>query len=439
MTLASPRIVAFALAVSSLSAVPAPAHAEFIYARLVPGQGLQANGDSSAVDVSSDGRTVVFASGATNWVSGDAYNGNRAVAIDLATGVIEVVSRTQTGTVLRGEKPAVSGNGRYVAFLTLGSPLGPSWQVGRKDRVTGELALVSSSSAGAVANAGTDDDTVSISADGRYVAFESASTNLGVAAGSWPEIFVKDLQTGALEMASVKPDGTPSSGKCTLEPHALTDNGRYLAFVCEVDITGGSAYAQLYVRDLQNDTTELASRVGATGASSTAIVYRPAMSADGRFASFQTRGYGGLGYAAGNVESNSGIYLRDRQMQTTIAIPRPAEIPSTDYDNCGVSAVSNVASVVLSCGVRIGSTTVPQMFLFIPGQGAPTRLTGSAGTPGNGTSGNSIAVNASALSMAFESAASNLDPQDTNGFSDIFVLIEESLLDDRLFANGFEN
>jgi hypothetical protein len=104
-----------------------------------------------------------------------------------------------------------------------------------------------------------------------------------------------------------------------------------------------------------------------------------------------------------------------------------------------VSAVSNVASVVLSCGVRIGSTTVPQMFLFIPGQGAPTRLTGSAGTPGNGTSGNSIAVNGSALSMAFESAASNLDPLDTNGFSDIFILVEESLLNDRIFGHGFEN
>lgn len=440
MTLAlNARLPVFALLAAGSLIASCPAQAEFIYARLVPAPGVQSNGASGAVDVSSEGRTVVFTSEANNWIAGDTYNGNRAIAVDLATGVIDIVSKTQAGVVIRGEQPAASGNGRYVAFLTYGSPLGVNWQVGRKDRVTGELALVSATASGVAAVSGTDDDTVSISADGRFVAFESASTNLGVPSGSSPEVFVKDMQTGAVTMASVKSDGSPSGGTCTLEPHALSDDGRYITFVCTNDPTGGAGYGQLYLRDLQANTTTPISRVGAAGAYSSAIVYRPAISPDGRFVSFQNRGYGGLGYAGGTVDSNSGVYLRDRQTQTTIAIPRPAAISSNSYDSCSVSAVSNLATVLMSCGMTVGPSSIPQVFLFIPGEGAPDILTVSGtNQPGNAASGNSLAVNRSGLSMAFASQASNLDPDDTNGFSDIFVLVDSSLLEDVIFTNGFE-
>ena len=50
-----------------------------------------------------------------------------------------------------------------------------------------------------------------------------------------------------------------------------------------------------------------------------------------------------------------------------------------------------------------------------------------------------IGVNASGLSMAWESSASNIDPGDTNGVSDIFVLVDESVVSDVIFANGFED
>lgn len=447
MQAASHRFLAPVVLASCVSALSGHAHAEFIYARLVPGPGQQANGATGAVDVSSSGVTVVFSSDARNWVAGDAgnnaFNGNRAVAIDLASGVVEIVSRRapqggQPGEIIRGEQPVASADGRYVAFLSYGT-LGTNWQVGRKDRVTGELRVASSDGAGSAAAAGTDDDTVSISADGRYVAFESASTNLGAPSGA-QQIFVKDMQTGVVTMASRTSAGNPSDGNCVLEPHALSDSGRFLAMICGANMVGGSvASGQVYVRDLQSGTTELVSRVGASGASSTTLAYRPAISADGRFVSFQNRGFGGLGFAGGGVEGNSGVYLRDRQTQTTIAIPRPAEIPANNYDSCSVSAVSNAATVLLSCNMAVGNVSIPQVFLYIPGEASPDRLTGSASVPGNGASGASLDVNASGLSMVFESAATDIDPNDTNGFSDIFVLIEESLLDDLIFRNGFDN
>ena len=75
-------------------------------------------------------------------------------------------------------------------------------------------------------------------------------------------------------------------------------------------------------RPSYDSVTRCRSTSAANGSS--AFVYRPAISPSGRFVSFQTRGYGGLGYADGASEtSNSGLYLRDRQAGVTIPIPRP--------------------------------------------------------------------------------------------------------------------
>jgi cytochrome oxidase assembly protein ShyY1 len=79
----------------------------------------------------------------------------------------------------------VSGDGRYVAFLTINTALGPNWQVARKDRKTGALELVSATATGKAANSGTDDDTVSISANGRYVSRSKPPRRTSACRGSW--------------------------------------------------------------------------------------------------------------------------------------------------------------------------------------------------------------------------------------------------------------
>lgn len=411
-----------------------------LYGRLVPSGSSEPNGTSSAVDVSVDGKTVVFASGATNWVAGDTYIGTRVVALDFNVGQYEIVSKTTGGTTIRGEHPVASGDGRYVAFLTHNSPLGSNWQAVRKDRQTGVLTLVSSNLIGMAADVGTDDDTVSISADGRYVVFVSNANNLGAAGQN--EIFVKDMLSGELKIASRKNDGSVSAGNCTLHHHAVSGDGRYVVFACGSEMITGAGYGQLYVRDMQNNITELASRVGANGASTTASVSRRAISPSGRFISFQSAGYGGLGYANGStINGNSGLYLRDRQSLTTVSIPRPTLMPASEYDRCEVSAVSDIGSVLLACNrIWSGASAFAQTFLWAPGQPSPIMISLTAlDLPGNKGSGASLAVNASGLSMAFESAASDLVSNDTNNATDIFVLIDESMLVDVVFADGFES
>jgi Tol biopolymer transport system component len=442
------RTLACALVLCGVAVLPGHARADFIYARLVPGVGIEPNGASTTVDVSSDGRTVVFASDAKNWV-GDTYNGTRAVAVDLDTGVVQAVSALG-GSVFRGESPVVSGDGRYVAFMTYSGSYGPNWQVLRKDRETGALELASANAAGQPASTGTEDNTVSISADGRYVAFQAIASMTGTAgrpdgnsvpAGSSGEIYVKDMTTGQVEMASVMPDGSASGSNCSLQRHALSGSGRYLSMLCSDAMVAGATGGQAYVRDLQANTTELISRSASAPSGSSAFTYRPAISPSGRFVSFQTRGYGGLGYADGTSEtSNSGLYLRDRQTGTTTAIPRPTALPASSYDSCAASAVSDVGSVVFHCNYNwTGPGSYPQVFLFVPGAGAPEMISGTTGgQPGNNSAGASLGVNASGLSMAWESSASNVDPGDGNGVSDIFVLVEESVISETIFANGFE-
>ena len=438
------RSLVSALVLSALATASDPASADFIYARLVPGAGMQADGESTDVDVSADGRTVVFSSTAQNWVD-DTYNGTRAIVVDLDTGLVDAVSLGANG-VFRGESPVVSGDGRYVAFLTLNHPLGSNWQVLRKDRQTGALELASANAAGQPPATGTQDNTVSISADGRYIAFQSSDNLTGTSEGFAPQgssgiIYVKDMQTGQVEVASATSTGA-TAGDCALYRHALSATGRYLTMTCSAAAVPGATSGQAYVRDLQANTTELISRSASAPSGASAFVNRPAVSPNGRFVSFQVRGYGGLGYANGvDSTGNSGVYLRDRQAPgATIPIPRPAAIPASDYDSCSVSSVSDIGSALLSCNYAWGGAgSYPQVFLFVPGAGAPEMLSMAAGNqPGNKASGYTSAVNASGLSMAWESDASNIDPGDSNGKADIFVLVEESILSDVIFIDGFE-
>jgi Tol biopolymer transport system component len=431
-----PSLSARLLPLALLAVLPGVASAELLFGRLTPeAAGSEPNAFSDGVDVSSDGRTVVFSSGATNWIPVDPSTTDKAVAIDLDSGLIEIVSRTSGGTIVRGESPAVSRDGRYVAFLNFGGALDvgvptSGWQVVRKDRVSGQLRLASANVSGEAGNNFVDDDTVSISGDGRFIAFEASSSNFGVATGGFTQVFVKDMDTGALELASVLPGSATPTSDCTLFPHALSDDGRFVTFICNAALVAGATTGQTYVRDLQADATELVSRSGSNGPASTSFTNRAAMSPNGRFVVFQSPAFAGLG---GDPAIHSGVYLRDRATSATISIPTPT---GANVGGCATSDVSDVATVLLECSV--GSNG--QVYLHIPGAaGTPFLISSTpAEVPGNARSGATLAVDASGLSMVFESIASNLVTGDTNNAGDVFVLVDDSVLFG-IFSDGFED
>ena len=418
----TPTVLACALAVAGLAAA-APAHAEWIYARLQPN--TQTTDHSAEVNLSNDGKTVVFVSGATQWVDGTPPAAE-VYALDLDTNMVEVVSITSTGGFTSGRYPSVSRDGRYVAYVSFGGMYEGGtlngWQMVRKDRETGLLQLVTSTSGGTMLESGVNEsDATSISGDGRYVVFVSGSPLLGVASD---QVFRKDMQTGAVVLVSVNTNtGNPAPGNSDIGMHAISDDGRYIVFRSpEPLVPGVTTGGQTYLRDLVTNTTELISRQsGVNGAPSTATTAYAAMSPNGRFVLFKA--FHGLGAPA----NYSGVYLRDRVTHTSTSITAPGGV------SCFGGDVADNGLVIIQCG------SPAQAYLWAPGAAVAELVSyNPSQNPGNASSGDTLAINASGLSMVFQSSATDLDPADSNNSIDMFMHIESSIIDG-IFSDSFED
>jgi Tol biopolymer transport system component len=193
----------------------------------VASDGAEANGSSGAVDISIDGRYVTFSSAATNLVAGDT-NGKADIFVhDLQTGGTTRVSVNSSGVQADGggADPAISGDGRYVVFLSDSGNLDPRADEYRgndlvyvHDRQIGQTTLASVASDGTILTVGLFDQPT-ISRDGRYVAFPfyDKGNNDGIL-----DIWVRDLQTG--ESRQVAGGNDSSFGA------SLSADGKVVAF-----------------------------------------------------------------------------------------------------------------------------------------------------------------------------------------------------------------
>lgn len=195
------------------------------------------DGDSDAGIVSDDGRYVNFQSLAGNLVVGD-NNGAEDVFIkDLVTGKIELISKSINGGSANADSfnLQMTGDAKFLVYNTNATdivtvdnnhPNGPG-DVIWYNRLTGETKLVSA------AADGTPGDDFSgnavISADGRYVAFDSLADNLvaGDTNGD-VDVFVKDMWTGAIALVSVNNQGVQGDA-FGIHP-VISADGKYIAF-----------------------------------------------------------------------------------------------------------------------------------------------------------------------------------------------------------------
>jgi hypothetical protein len=431
------------VAALALLLVSAPAAAQFLFGRLIPSVDSEANGPSSQVDVSADGRVVVFATSATNWAPGCA-TGCTIVAMDLLDGSVQILSRTGAGVALNGNAfaPVASANGRYVAFATQANNLDvgvatSGSQIVRKDRVTGALQLVSASATGTPASGSASGQArnPSISGDGRFVAFRSDAANLVAGdLGGTEDIFVKDMDSGAIEAVSRDANGAfTSAGVGGQSAQSISGDGRFVLFQSSAGnvVPGlGSGSMRVYLRDRTLATTELVSRNSA-GEPANSQSDTGAISPGGRFVSFRS--------FASNLGAPfaSRVYVRDRLGNTTTAVPLPT-VGGVAANGCRESDVSDAGTVLMAC--FFPPPLKDQVHLHVAGvAGTPFLISSSeTGVPGNESSGTTVAMDASGLSMVFDSLASNLVVGDGNASSDVFVLVDASLLE-RVFADGFEN
>lgn len=293
--------------------------------------GGEGNSNSWYPSISVDGRYVAFTSLASNLVPGDT-NGTWDVFVrDRQSATTERVSVGGGGLQgnLGSYTPSISSDGRFVAFESLATNLVPGDSNGIsdvfvRDRLTSTTERVSVDSGGSQGNAPSA--SAHISADGRYVAFTSVSTNLvpGDTNGSW-DIFVHDRLNGATERVSVATGGTQADGYSF--GASISQDGRYVAFSNGASnlVPGDTGYSDIFVRDRLSGTTELVS-VTTGGAHGLGNSEKPSISPNGRFVAFWS-------YARNLVPGDSNgyydVFLHDRAAIgfTSLCDPAVGSVP----------------------------------------------------------------------------------------------------------------
>jgi Tol biopolymer transport system component len=278
--------------------------------------GTPANGNSDSPAISRDGRFVAFRSSASNLVPG--HTGWGVYVRDLQTGKTEFVGATESDYPSHFYAPAISGDGRFVAFLSWAGNLVPGDTNGEpdifvRDRQTGKTELVSATAEGAPGKRGSL--SPSISGDGRFVAFESFADNLVPGdTNDGVDLFVRDRQSGKTELVSVGINGAPArypSSGSSLSPTSISNDGRFVAFASNATNLvpdNREEWLEIYVRDRQLGKTELVS-VSTSGKPAVGWTYFPAISADGRFVIFQAED----NLVSGDTNGRTDVFVAERQ------------------------------------------------------------------------------------------------------------------------------
>ena len=314
----------------------------------VAADGSELLGESYSAAISGDGRFVAFESNATTVVPGDENFSNDVFVRDRVAGTTERVSVTPGGGWSSGyaSYPDISADGRYVAFQSSGADLAPGdtnalQDVFVHDRVTGTTARVSVATSGTQATGGASGDAA-ISADGRFVAFESTATNLVADdTNAAPDAFVHDLQTGTTERVSVSTAGVEANDRA-LDPAISADGSRVAFHSVAGNLVPGDANTatDVFVRDRVARTTERVS-LSAAGQEHRGPSIDPAISGDGRYVSFYVvdcaliPGDGCLGAPVGDDNAMVDVYVRDLasgSIERVSAAHDGAEPDSWSYD-----------------------------------------------------------------------------------------------------------
>lgn len=311
--------------------------------------GAQANGASSTPSISADGRYVAFASEATNLVAGDTNGFADVFVHDREDNTTVRVNTSTLGSQSNGTAlwPSLDSTGLLVAFYSEASDLieGDTNGVADvfvKDILTGEPTRVSLGPEGAQSDG--DSYRPYISADGNRVAFDSGASNLvendtNVAS----DVFVFDRNAGTTVRASVSTNGDESySNPPTLG--GISETGRYVVFTCsspfvlEDDSTG----TDVYLRDLQLETTELVSQ-SIDGTTGPGYSIACGISADARFVL-----YASIDTDQTQSQIPGGIlqlYVRDRDQGENFLVSRTI-------------ACSGLSSAVLSYAISADGQSV---------------------------------------------------------------------------------
>ena len=321
------------------------------------------------------------------------------------------------------------------------------------DRQTGETQRISVTSDGTqtVLPSFSETRSVAISADGRYVTFDSEAFNLVTGDAVVPEdyrdiidrVFVHDRQTGITELVSVSSNGVEANAGSG--PLSISADGRFVAFgssgdnLVPEDTNGAS---DLFVRDRQSGETVRVSVSSEGLEGNDEIIFflldsRNIMSADGRYVAFMSLADN---LVPQDTNTSPDVFVHDRETGETVRVSVDSGGAQANHESWSVSIDGSGRFVVfasLASNLMPGDTNEDGIDIFVhdrstgltrrvnvASDGAQSRY----GTKYVGASDSfylgsvSAQVSADGRFIVFDSAAFNLVSEDTNEHSDIFVV-----------------
>ena len=362
------------------------------------------NADSSAPSVSSNGLWIAFASSASDLIFGeldtngvDIYRVNAdtiarsRASVDVAGNIppnpIAPSSRSLSGN------PDISADGRWIAFESFATNLTSHVDTNRetdvflRDTLLSQTHLISVAvDAGSTAN--SKSELAAITPDGNYVLFSSTATNLAINAptnGS-REIYLRDVAAGTTSWIP-RTDPQPYVARCS----SISDDARFILYKLEFP---GSNYAKVVTYDRQTDGSILL-------ASNSHPAYPTHMSSDGRFIAY---------------DDEDEVYLWDRQTGNRSLVS----------DNAGNAAshspvISQNGSLVAFASANTNSPFQIYYRNMVTGQTRRLTENSSGGPSGKDHDGSKITVDPEGEFILFDSAEDQLVANDSNGASDIFL------------------
>ncbi|MEZ4589521.1 MAG: hypothetical protein R3D55_00030 [Chloroflexota bacterium] len=307
----------------------------------VASNGTEGNDVSENADITADGRYVVFGSRASNLVENDTNETGDVFVHDRTTGATTLISSATNGVPGNGNSgfPTISADGRYIAFVSGASNLVANDANGTQDifvhdRTTGHTSLISTSSDGTQGN--FHSSSPSISADGRFVTFVSESSTLVTDdTNESQDIFVHDRATGETIRASVASDGTQGWGD-SYSPDISAD-GSYVTFESDASLAEDSnRFSDIFIHNCTTGETGIVSKASNGFQGVNGRSSEATMSADGRYVAFYSNAYN---LVAPNT-AYPGIYLHNRLNGKTTLVSSDAAQSYQASDHPSISSDS---------------------------------------------------------------------------------------------------
>jgi Tol biopolymer transport system component len=437
--------LALATSLCLLLAVPANASLELVTRRdpsFPPSDAAGASGDAS---ISADGRYAAFDSAALNLIAGQ-EDGNKpwegdVFLRDMLAGTTVLVSRSASSPNRTGNghsyTPVISADGRYVAFGSNSTDLVPGQTDGNLgsdiflyDRVTGTTALVSHSSTSASQAAVQGSSAWAISADGGFVLFTSGANDLvaGQVNNGGPNTFLYDRGTGTVALVSHIPGSPATTGNGASPsffgiPPVLSADGRFVAFnstatnlVSGVTDTNSTPDAFLY--DRTTGLVTLLSRSALTPTDTANNDSSPdSISADGDLITLTSHAGDLVSGQSGPLPTTPNVFLYQRSTGSMRLVSRSSSsATTTGFGFSGTSRISGdgsrIAFLSTATDMIPGGTSISssQAFLYDVPTGAMTLVSRSlsSATTGGNDAASLPRINADGSRVAFASAATDL-------------------------------